>query len=156
MYAHPGGGHPAEARVQIQSMQLWLAHKFFGMPLPEVALLRPQIKDERIVFTCEIGEPDGVETVELSYALYEERQARIPKPDERPLFWSPATYGPHTKAKWKSVEMEDVGGYYSASIPVLDLEKLHYTVRARVTKGHVSGYLSSPVYIAKQSLGASE
>jgi hypothetical protein len=142
MYAHPNEGHQARKPEQIQSMQLWLAHKFYGVSLPDIQLKKPEVVDEKIVFVCEVVDPDGVETVELSYSVFED------KPFKK--------YGPHSKAKWKTVVMESIGGSFSVSISVQDLAQLHYTARARVVKGRVAGYLSSPVYIAKESLEASK
>jgi hypothetical protein len=142
IYTHPNEGHQARKSEQIQSMQLWLAHKFYGVSLPDIRLKKPEVGDEKVVFVCEIADSDGVETVELSYSVFEDKPFR--------------KYGPHSKAKWKTVAMESIGNSFSVSVPVQDLAQLHYTARARVVKGRVAGYLSSPVYIVKESLEASK
>jgi len=110
--------------------------------LPDIRLKKPEVVNENVVFGCEVVDPDGVENVELSYAIFEDK-----------LF---KKYGPHSKAKWKTIVMESIRDSFSISIPVQDLSQLHYTVRAWVVRGRVAGYLSSPVYIVKESLEISK
>lgn len=142
LYTHPNGGHPAIADEQVKAMQLWCAHVFHGVAIPEVLPPKVTRRDDRLVFRTRIMEGEQVESADLSYACFDLNAGEF-TPGRR----NPKPQWP--KAKWTTVSMAKENGKYVASLPgdvCEDLAQLNVTVRAKVVAGRVVGYVSSPVH----------
>jgi len=144
MYVHPNGGHPAMAPEQVKAMQLWLTHVFFGTQLPEIHTPTARTSPDGVSFSGMIEGHDGVTEVELCWTSYEERPWAGPN--------NPVA-APHMRAQWRTAPMDESNGMYTATLSrsaAGQVSRLHYFVRARVTRGGVEGYLSTPVQFAAE------